>query len=95
MQKFIKIILFAFILVLGIQTSVSADASDAAVNIQNKCTRCHDSGVYTRADRKISSLAALGKQVRICNIMTEANWFDDEIDEVVEYLNSAYYKFAH
>ncbi len=57
------------------------------------CTGCHDSGVYTRADRKMRGLAQLGKQVRFCKNVVGATWFDDEVDDVIEYLNATYYHF--
>ena len=57
------------------------------------CTGCHDSSVYTRADRKMADLAQLGKQVRFCKDAVGATWFDDEVDDVIEYLNATYYKF--
>ena len=73
--------------------SVFADDTDTALMINENCTRCHAEEVYTRADRKINSLAALGKQVRMCNVNTGANWFDDEVDLVINYLNQHYYQF--
>ena len=57
------------------------------------CTGCHDSSVYTRADRKVSDLAQLGKQVRFCKDAVGATWFDDEVDDVIAYLNAQYYQF--
>ncbi len=57
------------------------------------CTGCHGSGVYTRADRKMRDLAQLGKQVRFCKNVVGATWFDDEVDDVIEYLNATYYHF--
>ena len=38
-------------------------------------------------------LAQLGKQVRFCKDAVGATWFDDEVDDVIEYLNATYYKF--
>ena len=57
------------------------------------CTGCHDSSVYTRADRKVSDLAQLGKQVRFCKDAVGATWFDDEVDDVIEFLNATHYQF--
>ena len=57
------------------------------------CTGCHDSAVYIRADRKVADLAQLGRQVRFCKDTVGATWFDDEVDDVIEYLNATYYKF--
>ena len=57
------------------------------------CTGCHGDEVYTRADRKMKDLAQLGKQVRFCQNAVGATWFDDEVDDVIEYLNTSYYHF--
>ncbi len=59
----------------------------------DSCTGCHDDSVYTRADRKIKDLAQLGRQVRFCKDAVGATWFDDEVDDVIAYLNATYYKF--
>jgi hypothetical protein len=38
-------------------------------------------------------LAQLGRQVRFCQNAVGATWFDDEVDDVIEYLNTSYYHF--
>ncbi len=60
---------------------------------KSQCLNCHGTEVFTRADRKVSNLAALESQVRKCDANLNTNWFDDEILDVVAYLNQAYYKF--
>ena len=57
------------------------------------CTGCHDSTAYTRADRKVKSLARLGTQVRFCKDNLGLTWFDDEVDDVIGYLNATYYHY--
>lgn len=57
------------------------------------CMKCHDSGVYTREDRRIASLDGLRKQVARCELSLGLTWFDDQRENVVQYLNNAYYKF--
>lgn len=59
----------------------------------SQCMNCHGAEVFTRADRKVNSLAALENQVRKCDANLNTNWYDDEIMDVVAYLNQAYYKF--
>lgn len=41
----------------------------------------------------ITNLAALDQSVRSCDIANYINWFEDEIRDVVVYLNQTYYKF--
>lgn len=57
------------------------------------CQKCHDSSVYTRSDRKITSLDGLRKQIKRCELSQGLTWFDDQTEDVVQYLNSSYYKF--
>ena len=55
--------------------------------------KCHDSGVYTREDRFVANKDALKTQVKRCNVNLGAQWFDDDVDDVTDYLNTTYYKF--
>jgi len=57
------------------------------------CTGCHDSTVYTRDNRVVQSLSRLGAQVRLCKDSLELTWFDEEVDDVIGYLNKEYYHF--
>jgi len=58
-----------------------------------QCTGCHGAEVYTRDDRKMGNLAQLGKQVRFCQNAVGATWFDDEVDDVIGYLNATHYHY--
>ena len=55
--------------------------------------KCHDSGVYTREDRRVADRDALVKQVKRCELNLGLSWFDTDINDVVQYLNQSYYKF--
>jgi hypothetical protein len=57
------------------------------------CTGCHDSTAYTRDNRVAQSLARLGTQVRLCKDNLGLTWFDDEVEDVIGYLNKEYYHF--
>ena len=73
-----------------------ANAQDAENGNQlhaDNCVRCHDDGVYTREVRRVKNLSALGTQVRFCKNNIGIQWFDDEVDDVVLYLNKNYYHF--
>jgi cytochrome c2 len=59
----------------------------------SQCLKCHGTEVFTRPDRKVADLAALESQVRRCDANMDTNWFDDEVLDVVAYLNKTYYKF--
>ncbi len=52
-----------------------------------------DTPALTTPNPAITDKAALEKQVRACDIERNINWFDDEILDVVAYLNQTYYHF--
>lgn len=65
-----------------------------------KCTACHvslyggdGSGIYTRADRKVKSAAALASRISACNANTGAGWFPEDERHVGAYLNQTFYHF--
>ena len=82
-----------FVWILGFGAAAAADIENGDDLHFEHCTGCHDSGVYTRSDRKIRDLAALGRQVRFCKDTIGAPWFDDEVDDVIAYLNASFYHF--
>ena len=72
----------------------------AAADIENgddlhfeHCTGCHDDSVYTREDRNVRSFERLGQQVRFCKDTIGLTWFDEDVDDVTEYLNQTYSRF--
>lgn len=81
---------------LGLACSVFA-AGDAAngksLFEKRDCLSCHGTEAFTAEDRKIKNLKALEDQVRLCDSNLNNNWFDEEIHDVVAYLNEQYYKF--
>jgi len=60
---------------------------------QNHCLKCHTDEKYTRENRIVKSIDALGKQVRVCRDNTEAPWFNEDTDAVINFLNKKYYRF--
>lgn len=67
---------------------------------EENCIACHASRygndgteIYTRPNHRIRNLAALETQVRRCKDNIGLTWFDDEVDDVVNYLNKTFYQF--
>ena len=73
----------------------ASDDFDAAAYHQTQCTGCHDTRIYTRADRRVNSLARLDSQVRMCDANLGKKLFDDDITALVNYLNDNFYHFSH
>jgi hypothetical protein len=61
---------------------------------RQKCTGCHDTTVYTRANRRVNSLPRLESQVRLCDANLGIKLFDDDLHALVDYLDKNYYKFG-
>ncbi len=66
----------------------------------NNCISCHTAmyggdgtAIYTRPDRKIESLDALRAQVSRCKDNLGIGWPEDQVEDVVTYLNSTFYNF--
>ena len=81
-------------------TAIASDVNRGKSLHDDNCIECHvsiqggdGSGIYTRADRRIDSLPALRSQVNRCKNSMGVSWPEDQIDDVVAYLNSMYYKF--
>jgi cytochrome c2 len=71
----------------------AADLTQGKTLLDKNCFSCHDTSVYTRSDRRITSLPGLHKQVQRCEQSLGLTWFDEDIDNVSSYLNKQYYKF--
>lgn len=78
----------------------AADLARGKQLVEENCIKCHadmmggdGSKIYTRSDRRIDSLAALTKQVHRCKTSLGVSWPEDQIADVVAYLNKTYYKF--
>ena len=66
----------------------------------SNCTSCHisiqggdGSGIYTRENNRIETYPALIKQVKRCRDSLGMQWPENHINDVVEYLNTSFYKF--
>ena len=74
-------------------TSIPVHATDGKSIYIQGCSGCHGTEVFTRPDRKVKNLVELRSRVRQCSYAIESKWFDEEINAVTDYLNSAFYKF--
>lgn len=85
--------LSAAVLLVAAGGQARAGDFDAASFHQSNCMSCHGTEVYTRDDRRINSLSALEAQVARCDANLSTKLFPQELDSVVEYLNTSYYNF--
>ena len=92
-MKMLLLPLTAALLLAATGPLMAADTAHGKELKQKNCMGCHEDGVYTRKDRRVTSLAGLEKQVRRCELTLGLQWFDEDVNDVVAYLNQAYYKF--
>jgi len=85
---FVTIAMFA-----ATQAAVAIDINNGKSLQQENCMGCHDDGVYSREDRRVTSSDALRAQVQRCETNLNLQWFPEDVDAVIEYLNSSFYKF--
>ncbi len=89
----LTILTLAGLLISGSSMAAGNAGNGKKLFTGSKCNQCHGTEVFTRADRKVTSLSKLEAQVRRCDSNLNTNWFDDEIIDVTAHLNKQYYKF--
>ena len=85
--------LLALVFALSSSMTFAADIENGEDLHFTNCTGCHDESIYTRDNRRVKSLDRLGIQVVFCKDSLELAWFDEDVADVVEYLNQTYYHF--
>ena len=95
----LTITLMALLQFLYIPSSY-ADASRGAGLEEKNCSACHagmfsgnSDTIYLRENRRVKSYSQLISQVKFCTNNLGFIWFDEQIMDVVEYLNQSHYKF--
>lgn len=83
----------SIIMLLVASIPVNANEFHAETFVNQKCAGCHDSSVYTRTNRRVKSLPGLRNQVKMCDAQLGIKLFDEDLEAVVEHLNSNYYHF--
>ena len=80
-------------LVMTSSSLLAIDVNHGKSLQQKNCMRCHDDGMYTREERRVNTLDALRHQVQRCETNLDLQWFPEDVDAVIEYLNTSFYKF--
>ena len=99
-MKFIYSLLTFSLFISTISSAFSANLERGKELHDENCISCHASiygedgnQIYTRANKKIETLAGLEAQLKRCKNSLGTNWPDDQIMDVQHYLNSTFYKF--
>ena len=76
------------------------DATHGKAVHDQSCAGCHNNmtdgkgdTIYTRDNRRVTSLDRLMGQVSRCNSMQKLGLSEDDTDGITKYLNESFYKF--
>ena len=83
-----------FSLIAATSLPVAAEF-DAAGYHEDNCTTCHGTEVYTRDNRRITSMNALENQVARCDANLGKKLFPEDLASLVDHLNTNFYKFSN
>lgn len=78
-------------LAFGLSTHAYADHPGKILHDNADCMKCHTSKPYDPA--KTTSWPKLVQTVQFCNDNLNAGMFEDEIEQLSDYLNQTYYKY--
>lgn len=99
-MKHVPVIL-TLICSLLVSVSAKADIVNGKELHDSNCTSCHvnmqggdGSSIYTRENRRIDTYQGLVKQVNRCRDSLGVPWPADHVNDVVQYLNTNYYKYT-
>jgi len=93
MEQLMKFLILLVSIIIVTASANAADIDNGSELHADKCTACHDSSLYIRENIRVQTLPRRGSQVRFCKDNLGITWFDDEVEDVVGYLNKNYYHF--
>ena len=71
----------------------AANAEHGKKLYTERCGGCHDTKVHTRPNRIVHTYEDLVNRIRFCDTAAKANFTEDDIHDVADYLNDNFYKF--
>ena len=89
----VLIVLMAGAAPLLAQSPALPAPSRGALLYGTHCIACHSTQIHWRDHKLAADWAGLSHQVRRWQANTGLHWTDEEIDEVVRYLNTTIYHF--
>lgn len=86
----VKMILMSALLT----TLAFADAQEGKEMFDEaKCMDCHNAEDFGGKDTKVTKYQHIKDYTDACQTNNDAEWFEEDVDSVTEYLNDKYYKF--
>lgn len=91
-----SLLLLSGLIVLSASAHAAALPGDAAAGKKlhdSACMSCHNDSVYSRQDRRITSLDGLREQMNACGHMSNVTLSKDQETNLVKFLNEQFYHF--
>ena len=92
-MKSILCVSLLILLMPSAYAELPGNSTDGSFLHDANCLGCHDTGVYTRKDRRIRSLDALKGQLANCSHMATLQLSAIETQNIIKYLNDQFYQF--
>lgn len=94
MKAFLSTLFLSLFLSNSVQAvQLPGDARQGQALHAKHCVACHDSGVYTRSNRRVQNVEGLTRQVNTCVKQIGLPFDRTQVDHVVNHLNASYYRF--
>ncbi len=90
------LVIIPLFLTLAANNTLAAetDLAQGKQLLDDHCFECHGTDYYTRNERRVESRKKLSAQVRFCEQSQNLTWFDEDVENVAEYLNQNFYHFG-
>jgi len=92
MKPLTPILLTSLLIGASMSAHANTEHPGKILHDQANCMKCHASKPYDPS--KTTSFEKLVKTVQFCNDNLNAGMFEDEIEQVADYLNQEFYKYA-
>jgi len=91
-----SLVLVSVLIALPVSAQAAALPGDAAAGKKlhdTACMSCHNDSVYTRKDRRITTLDGLREQMNACGHMSNVTLSKEQATNLVKFLNEQFYHF--
>ena len=96
MKKTVLILSSLLLTIPALAVSSTGDAANGKRLYEehpDKCLSCHAKGEQFSKSDRAKDIKQLEARIRMWDVKTKTNWYEDELKDVTAYLNKRYYHF--